>query len=120
MCFFYVVDSSLWKGTGSIVVADSSPSEATVGAGVPGLIVVPPAALICRLSATIRNTRAFNSLFFAEIKFVCVVTMSSVLAWAAFLDVLSIAKSVKRQPGDNVLGSRLAKTVTISIAFSRS
>ena len=55
---------------------DSMGTVATAGtvgivwAVVPGSIVVPPASLICTLSAWISTTRAFNSSTFAEIRLV--------------------------------------------------
>ena len=88
---------------GSSFVVAISPSVLhgrTCVALVPGLKVAPPTAIICRLSARISPTRAFNSSVFAEISIVFVFTTASALSLAAFLAVLSSDKSDEEHPGD--------------------
>ena len=100
----------------SVVVVDVSPSVAVV----PGLIVVPPAALICWLSARISHTRAFNSSVFAEINIVCVVTTASALSLAAFFASKSSDKSEEEHHSVNSDRSRLVRIDTMVVAFAGS
>ena len=97
---------------------DSAATVGTVWAVVPGSMVVPPASLICTLSAWISPTRAFNWLTFADIKLVCVVTTASAFSLAALLALLSSTRSVEEHRGDKVLPSRVARIATMLLALT--
>ena len=99
----------------------------TVWAVVPGSIVVPPASLICSLISWISTTRALNSctrelnsLIFAEIMFVCIITKVLAFSIATFLAVFRSERSVEEHPGDKVLGFRLVRIATMLVPLAGS